>query len=296
MLRHLHVGVLAALFSVAPWAADGDIEIRSSVNGNEIVLRTSARYAGAVASLVFRGVEYIDTKDHGRQMQSASSFDGLGECYNPTEAGNRTDRGRSTSRLIHAALGASWLETQADMAFWLSPGTEYRRACGERPEVRHATNTAERGGHVLQKRVSFVEGIPNLILYEAGFFVPEARSSAVFEATTGYMPKRFSEHWLFRMETGELRRAEREGEQSLPVILASRDGRHAMGVWSPELPQDGVGYGRFTFADVEKWNCVFREKDIRRGTTYRYRCFVAVGTVEEVKRALRLAAERYRAK
>ena len=84
--------------------------------------------------------------------------------------------------------------------------------------------------------------------------------------------------------------------QPLPVILASADGRHAMGVWSPELPQDGVGYGRFTFQDVEKWNCVFREKEVLAGTTYRYRCFVAVGTIDEVKRALRTAAGRYRAR
>lgn len=287
--------VLAAL-CLACWAGQGDVEISSSFGGDEIVLRTSVRYAGAVSSLVYRGVEYVDTKDHGRQLQSAASFDGLGECYNPTEAGNRADRGRSSSRLIRAASGASWLETETEMAFWLPPGTDYRRACGERPDVQRAVNAAERGGHVLRKRISFVEGIPNLILYQASYLVPEARASAVFEAATGYMPKRFSRHWRFRMETGELHAAEVQGEQALPVILATEDAQHAMGVWSPELPQHGAGYGRMTYPDVEKWNCVFREKDIRAGATYRYRCFVAVGTVDEVKRALRLAAERFGAK
>src|SRR5919106_5860350 len=262
--------VVAASFSAACGASPGDLEIRSPVESSEIVLRASARYAAAVASLHFRGIEYIDIKDHGRQMQSASSFDRLGECYNPTEAGNRADRGRSTSRLLRAVSGTSWLETQTEMAFWLPPGTDYGRSCGRRPEVRRAVNTGERGGHLLRKRISFVEGIPGLLLYEAAYYVPEARSSAVFEATTAYMPKRFSEHWLFRMETGELLRADREGEQALPVILASADGRHAMGVWSPELPQEGVGYGRFTFPDVEKWNCVFRARDIRADTSYRY--------------------------
>jgi hypothetical protein len=91
----------------ASFATEGDMEIRSFDRDNEIVLRTSARYAGAVASLTFRGVEYIDIKDHGRQMQSASSVDSLGECYNPTEAGNRADRGRSTSRLLNATSGSS---------------------------------------------------------------------------------------------------------------------------------------------------------------------------------------------
>jgi hypothetical protein len=272
------------------------LEIRAQVQDGEIILRTSAHFAGAVASLRFRGVEYIDIKDHGRQMQSASSFDRLGECYNPTEAGSRDDRGRSTSRLLRAVAGPTWLETQTEMAFWLAPGTAYGQACGERTEVRRAANAGERGGHVLRKRVSFVPGIPGLLLYEASYYVPEARSSAVFEATTAYLPKSFSAHWLFRMDTDELLPASREGEQALPVIIASADGRHAMGVWSPELPQDGGGYGRFTFPDVEKWNCVFRERDIRAHATYRHRCFVAVGTVEEVKHALRLAAQRHGAK
>jgi hypothetical protein len=272
------------------------MEIRAPARDSEIILQTSARFAGAVASLRFRGVEYIDIKDHGRQMQSASSFDRLGECYNPTEAGNRDDRGRSTSRLLHAASGRTWLETQTEMAFWLAPGTEYGRACGQRPEVRRAANTVERGGHVLRKRISIVEGVPGLLLYEASYYVPEARSSAVFEATTAYLPKSFSAHWLLRMETGELLPPLRQGEQELPVIIASADGKQAMGVWSPELPQGGVGYGRFTFPDVEKWNCVFRERDIRAHAVYRYRCLVAVGTLKEVKQTLRLAAQRHWAK
>lgn len=37
-------------------------------------------------------------------------------------------------------------------------------------------------------------------------------------------------------------------------------------------------------------------RGIRAGGIYRYRCFVVVGTVDEVKRSLRLATERHRAK
>ena len=56
-VRSLQFLVLGVLLCGACRAADGDIEIRSAIEGDEIVLRTSARYAGAVASLVFRGVE-----------------------------------------------------------------------------------------------------------------------------------------------------------------------------------------------------------------------------------------------
>jgi hypothetical protein len=77
------------------------------------------------------------------------------------------------------------------MAFWLPLGTDYGGACGRRPDVRRA---------------------------------------AKFEAATGYVPKRFSEPCLLQMETGQLHRAQRIGEQSLPVILATLDGQHAMRV------------------------------------------------------------------
>lgn len=294
-MRRLAFFAAAAALSLAAWSAPGDLEIRSVAGGEEIVLRTSARFAGAVSSIVYRGVEYIDIADHGREMQSASSFDGLGECYNPTEAGNRDDGNgaRSSSRLIAARAGDGWLETETDMAFWLRPGTDYRQACGTRPEVRQAANTAERAGHLLRKRVAFVEGIPNLIEYDATYIVPEGHASATFEIVTGYMPPRFAAHWRYRLRSGELDPASGQGERAQPVILATADDRHAMGVWSPHMPRRGAGYGRFEFPGVGKWNCVVREQEIRAGAEYRYRCYVAVGTTAEVKSALQQAATRF---
>ena len=59
-----------------------------------------------------------------------------------------------------------------------------------------------------------------------------------------------------------------------------------MGVYSPDLPQNGLGYGGFTFPDVVKWNCVFRENSVKPGT-YSYRCPLVVGSVAEVQDTLR---------
>lgn len=68
----------------------------------------------------------------------------------------------------------------------------------------------------------------------------------------------------------------------MPVILFTPDKRYAIGVYSPQLPQKGlkVGYGRFTFPDVNKWNCVFREKNITPGP-YEYQCLIVLGTLDE---------------
>ena len=283
-----------AVSLVGACAAPGDLEIRSPGTDDAVVIRTSATFAGAVSSLVYRGVEYIDIHDHGRQLQSASSFDLLHECFNPTEAGNRNDRGRPTSRLLAASAGPGWLETRTDMAFWLPPGHPPDDPCGARGEVRAAVNQTERGGHVLTKRVSFVEGVPNLFAYDATFFVPEAHATAVFEAATAYLPPEFSDRWRLDLRTGALRPHRAQGEQAMPVILAMPGGAHAMGVWSPGLPQGALGYGTFAFPGiVMKWNCVYRERDIAAGSTYRYRCYVAVGTLAEVVETLRAAAQRF---
>jgi hypothetical protein len=57
-------------------------------------------------------------------------------------------------------------------------------------------------------------------------------------------------------------------------------------VYSPDLPRSGLGYGRFMFPDVVKWNCVFRENDAKPGA-YTYRCLLALGIVAEVQDTLR---------
>src|SRR5205823_5835380 len=81
--------------AVLEWNARhvGNGSIRGRAGASEIVLTTTARVAGAVHSLTWNGKEFLDSFDHGRQMQSAASFDGGGrfvpETFNPTEAGSR---------------------------------------------------------------------------------------------------------------------------------------------------------------------------------------------------------------
>lgn len=261
-------------------AVAGDAEI--SAHG--ITIRTTSRLAGAIDSVRWNGREFIDSYDHGRQLQSASNLD-LGtpiadETFNPTEAGSRADGTgpTSTSRLLSLKVAGQTLETRTRMAFWLRPG----EASG--PNL--AKNTTELSDHILEKRVS-IEG-PNRIRYEVVFELPEGErhTRATFEAVTGYMPPDFSRFWA--LENGVLKPlSDGPGEQNHPVILATDDGRFAMGVRSPD---PNPGYGRFRFAaeKVVKWNCVFRVADpagLRPGR-YAYRAVVAVGTLEDVRRVL----------
>lgn len=105
-----------------------DSIIRAKAGPSDIVITTTQRLAGAIHSLKWNGKEFIDSHDHGRQLQSAANFD-LGkkfipEVFNPTEAGSRADAtgNRSSSKLLHLAAKGNELLTTIQMAFWLKPG------------------------------------------------------------------------------------------------------------------------------------------------------------------------------
>ena len=129
-----------------------------------------------------------------------------------------------------------------------------------------------------------------MIEYEVTFTVPEGERHTIaqFEAVTGYMPPEFSRFWKYDGATRQCSRwTTARASRRSPVVLATPGGSHAMGVYSPE-PSPGYGRWRFGAERVDKWNCVFRVRDpkgIRPGD-YRYRMFVVVGTLEDVRQGL----------
>ncbi|MEP6755494.1 MAG: hypothetical protein ABJA67_08340 [Chthonomonadales bacterium] len=274
----------------------GDLIIRGKALGSEIVISTSARFAGAISTLTWNGKQFIDTADHGRELQSASSFQIEGhafwpEAYNPTEAGSRDDGDgkTTTSKLVSSTANRNKLTTISRMAYWLKPG--------ELSEGNVAINTSPVSAHLLKKSVEIgIKGFPNVIRYEITFTVPGNENIAFrqFEALTGYMPAEFDKFTILKPAGSmEVPTTTPNGEQSNPVIVSTQNGSHAMGAWSPAEPSvgfEGSGYGHFRFPDqnVNKWNVVFREKckpnDGR--TTHTFVIYVAVGTLKDVESTL----------
>jgi hypothetical protein len=284
---------LLAGCSVAPTGLPptGNAVIRAPAGDSEVVITTTGRVAGAIHSLTWGGKEFINSTDHGRQLQSASNLDAgiqpmRAETFNPTEAGSRRDHvgAKSSSRLLSMEVGTDWLGTTTQMAFWLAPD--------EKSGGFPARNTTVLSHHVLEKRVQIGwRGQAHVISYEVTFTVPpgESHQQAVFEALTGYMPAEFSAFWKFNRSAGDLEPlGDGPGEQLLPIVLATENGSHAMGIWSPEA---NARYGRFRFLreKVVKWNCVFRQggpgQSIAAGR-YPFRQFVVVGSLADVRRAL----------
>jgi hypothetical protein len=287
------------LFLVCPLlqAADfGDAIIRAPAGKSEIVITTTRRLAGAVHSLTWDGREFINSTDHGRQLQSACSFDNTpeanAETFNPTEAGSRRDHigPTSTSRLLELSAKENHLRTRSQMAFWLAPG--------EKSEGQLARNTSILSDYVLTKDVRIGCGRwPQALDYRVTFTVPTNAQHifAQFEALTGYLPPEFSRFWLFNAKTRRLEPlTDGPGEIKDPVVLATPDGRHAMGIYAPPQSQPGTtgpSYGRwrFTAQRVVKWNCVFRVRQAKglAAGDYAYQMRVPVGSLGDVEKMLR---------
>ena len=274
----------------------GDGAIRSRVGDSDIVITTTSRVAGAIHSLTWKGKEFLDSTDHGRQLQSASNFDAgspfTPETFNPTEAGSLDDRAGATSssRLLHLMAKDNLLQTTSQMAFWLSPNGK--------SDGHPAKNTTLLSDHLLTKRVQIgYRHLPQVIQFDITFSVPlgENHTYAQFEVVTGYMPAEFEKFWGFNPQTMELEPlSDGPGEQPLPVILATADGSHAMGVIARDPPPRGMtgpGYGRFRFPSekVVKWNCVYRLHDEANGipaADYSFRQFVIVGDLAAIKKTM----------
>lgn len=282
-----------------------DLEIRGTLLDSEIVIRTTRRLAGAIDSVVWRGQEFIDSADHGRQLQSASNFDAgspmIPETFNPTEAGSVFDGAgpTSSSRLLHSLATHNRLQTTTQMAFWLRPDG---KSLGN-----PAKNRTVLSNHLLTKRVELgYRDLPQVIRYDVTFGLPvdEQHTFAQFEILTGYMPAEFRQFLTYRPASDEFQPlSPGPGEQQFPVVLATEDGRFAMGCYSPQtLPDQGWSgptYGRFQFERerVVKWNCVAR---LRKSTgvepgDYSFRTFVILGDLDLVQQGFRALVQEFSA-
>jgi hypothetical protein len=273
------------------------LTIEGHFKGSTVLVTATKRSAGAIESLQWGGTEFLDANDHGRDLQSAVSFDGLTECDNPTEAGSSRDGAgafSSSSRLEAASIAGNVLRTHSHMAYWLRHG-HHSAACKE------ALNDGDRSpvsSTRLTKAVRFLPGFDNVLEHRIAFDLARPRATAQFEVLTAYMPKRFGTFYRFNPAADRLEAlSDGPGEQELPVVLATADGSHALGLFTPQTAKPdlaGPGYGRWRFghARVTKSNVVFRLANAAAGP-HRFLVYTVFGSVDDVRTSLaRLYRER----
>lgn len=273
--------------TAAPVIIQGPQPIK--ISNQEIVVVADPAFAYTITSLTYRGYEFINADDRGREIQSALSFDDWGECYNPTEAGNVSDRFGTTSLVKHASSDDRVMNTVVDAAFWLPPGYSYPGPCGtKQPPKYRAQNTTYRDGYLIEKTVSFTGGTDNGLTFNLSYSIPHDHEKGTFEFT-GYLQSEFRQFYTYDPATDTKLTLHADdtaniGEQPLPIIVSN--GLYAMGVYSPT---GKPGYGRWAFSRerTNKWNIVWRDTKIKAGDTYRMVAYVCVGEMDEVKQCMR---------
>ncbi len=274
--------------------------ISNTIDGYPISITASSQWAGAIYSLKWKGKEFIDSADHGRLLQSASSFydfpnSWAAECYNPTEAGS-DNNGNSTctnSRLIEMNTLNNQLYTKTQMAYYSAPG--FNNGTGSCPT---AVNTLVTSEHTMEKFVKIgLPNIPNAIKYTIKFKTPQNESHLAigqFEALTGYLKGEFNTFFHYNQNDQSLTQTNQLGNVSTkkPVIMCTADGQYAMAIYSPVVKPsetfDKGYYEQYYFSSeyVSKWNFVKRINNIQLITTYTFDSFVCIGSLEKVRTTL----------
>lgn len=265
--------------------------ISAPVFDSTLTIKTSASLAGAIGSITWKGKEFINADDHGRELQSASSFNGLGECFNPNEAGSKYDGhgSGSTSRLLSIKATGNQLSTTAQLAYWrncIKDNPADPRA--NDPLARSATGLSK---HKLSKKVTIgAFGMSNVIDYRVTYHVPENYQKSVFEIATAYMPtETVSKFYGYNPEKKTLHTLSNGPQgQKLPIIFSSSDNEYAMGIYSPDIRmKDSAAFGdrgyydRYRSDRVVKWNAYIVRNETPAGD-YTFQSYVIVGSRDQV--------------
>jgi hypothetical protein len=294
-----------------------------SISSNGITIKTTNRLAGAIDSLTFNGKEFVNSKDHGRQIQTAWTANNIGECWNPTEAGAITDGDGevTSSKLISLTQNSAHSYTTiSNPAFWIPPDhpSNYCYFNSSNPSniwvggsgISDNKNTLS----TLKKVVTIgLPNHPNVVEYTSRiiFNQNELNSMAtngfplthiILENPAIYLPLEFSR--MYRVNaSGQLTELAQQNVPNFsavfnsPIILATQDGSHALGVYTNEIPRSGfspiaqngyVGYRITNWGGEVMGMSIRMPKFPRNGAQYfsaegyTYRSYLAVGTLSEV--------------
>ncbi|KAK7114011.1 uncharacterized protein [Littorina saxatilis] len=266
---------------------------------HRLFVSASARMGAAVDSLVWNNHEFINSWDHGRELQMAMNFIPHGECFNPTEAGGRDDSQTAVTNTHTQSVHASGitLSTTVLPAFWL-------RAVHAMPPTRHcrngksAMNTENTYRHPFSKKVTLqCPGVSQPCLHFRSTFtiagtIP-SYTTLQMEAPTGYLTGDFTVFRSFDHSSGHLVAY----SARKPLVQSTHDDRFAMGVFSPpnQDTDEFMYYGKFQFpnkidgAASNKWNVVYRKHTLPAGSThvFNYDTYICVGTVNDVTACLK---------
>ncbi|XP_071178720.1 uncharacterized protein [Mytilus edulis] len=266
-----------------------------------IYIGSSTRTGGAVDSLTWNNKEFINSRDHGRQMQMACNTNKYTECYNPTEAGGLCDHTLSTTHThidwVH--VHENVMESLVYPAFWKpvkpSSGTQHDCHYGQWCPAHQGYHTTY--DYPFHKKITIgTHGINNCFEFVSNFTIggnwPQDDLLIQMEAPAVYMTYEFTKQFTFNPAT---RLAENYHNKHLPFILSTPDHNYALGAYTPQRQDTDIheNYDSHLFKGsnfagaTSKFNIVFYKRPHGTGVRqYVYRTYFCVGTLNDVTSCL----------
>ncbi|MEY2508105.1 MAG: hypothetical protein QOH01_2434 [Verrucomicrobiota bacterium] len=276
---------------------NGNATISAPVFDTTLSLSTSTQFAGSVTSIKFRGKEFINNWDRGRQLQQNLQFFNRFECYNPYEAGSLYDalNQPTSSKLLSLNANGNTLTSSTQMAWYLHQRESFdvRDGCGD-PSLWISPvppYTGPLSDYKVMKtvRIGFA-GIPNVIEYITDFFIPEPVLKGISNITA-VLNYDFSSVWSYDVVSKEYRTMRAlAGEDDRIKVVATPDGNYAFGFYSPELLQPYRNIGQADFWRVVPPDPFYRDPNdpskidpnyacVHIGSVNRYEGFNGPGTI-----------------
>jgi hypothetical protein len=255
-----------------------------------LFISASDRTAGAVDSVVWNNYEFINSFDHGRELQIAYTF-GTSECNNPTQAGNNHDGLGPTSSSVLQSIGASGnvLTSEVLPAYWLEPGEHEAQVL---PNCQVALNTKIVSDYLSTFRI--VANFP-VIEYDFNVTIAENHTVMKIEAPTGYMTGDFTAFMAIK-PNGTMFQIQNPGNGKpvrnfVPIVNTTPDLKYAVGVFPLKYPftEYPVWHSTYTFvqgnpiASSTKWNSVWNASvPVVQGDLLEFKTRICIGDYEMV--------------
>jgi hypothetical protein len=278
--------------------------ISATVFGDLMRIRTRPSMGGAMSSLTWRGKEFINSDDHGRNFQIAAAFNGHYECYNPTEGGSLSDGGAnspSTSQVFKYAIPATnMFYTGSYPAFWLRPGEgQFAPVWGNcNSPGKAAVNTTWLSNYLFYKTITAGYVLQNVIKVDTSMYIPEAVNEAAIESLVGLMNSaNFPKVMTYDVTNGTATTVDNPNVYpygqtwiNRPVILASNDNQYALGLYNRPLnplnnPTLSVGHFRWNKVPeygVNAWSSVFNFGATGGPYNRYFTNYLVIGTLQDV--------------
>lgn len=300
-----------------------DKTIATTIDGtNQLTVTASTALAGAIASVKINEVEFIASGGHGAAFQWALHAHDAGECYNPTEAGSKTDdrrpnwdtppyHGPSTSYLYSVAGSSTQFQTVNRPAFYVP--------AGERSDYDGCTPSYPAGlpydqnlsPYMIRKTVKVGRdsnplNLDNIVTISTNITVENPERSTNFDAVLiAYLQEQFNTFYKYDPVSGLTEKVDLNtyatnpgiGVSTKPIIISTADGRYAMGLFVPpalnmvnqETPLYYLGYSSgnnpsYPFQN-QTLQVTYYAKNIEPGEL-QYKSYWAVGNLERVKNTL----------